>query len=46
MRVLLSRLNIWLNRAAKKTGFMVGVDDFGLGKVRRKITSPDMEAPQ
>jgi hypothetical protein len=25
---------------------MVGVDDFDLSKVRRKITRPDMEAPQ
>lgn len=33
----------WLNRAGKKEGLTVGVDDFGLGKVRNEISTQDME---
>jgi hypothetical protein len=43
MRDPLNWLHIRLNRAAKKGGLTVGVDDFGLGKVRSEISTKDME---
>jgi len=43
LRDPLNWLNIRLNRAGKKGGLTVGVDDFGLGKVRNEISTQDME---
>ena len=44
LRDPLNWLNIRLNRAAtKKSGLTVGVDDFGLGRVRATITHRDLE---
>ena len=43
LRDPLNWLNIRLNRAAKKGGLTVAVEDFGLGKVRSEITTKDME---
>ena len=39
LRDPLNWLNIRLNRAGKKGGLTVGVDDFGLGKVRNEIST-------
>jgi hypothetical protein len=43
LRDPLNWLNIRLNRAGKKGGLTVGVDDFGLGRVRSEISTRDME---
>jgi hypothetical protein len=43
LREPLNRLNIRLNRASKKGGLTVAVDEFGLSKVRNEISTSDME---
>ncbi|MDO7845856.1 hypothetical protein Q5H92_05770 [Hymenobacter sp. M29] len=43
LRDPLNWLNIRLNRAARKGGLTVAVENFGLSKVRSEITTKDME---